>query len=81
MGGARSSTLALASSLAVAAGLIGAAFLTVQHAGCDDPGHFVTRAGVVELVGGCVAAGDLVVPGAPAGPATTTAPPAQGVRP
>ncbi|MGZ4531997.1 MAG: hypothetical protein ACXVXP_06570 [Mycobacteriaceae bacterium] len=62
--------------------LIGAAFLTVEHAGCADPGHFVTRAdGVVELVGGCVAAGDLLVPGAPENPRSSTIRAPQGVRP
>ena len=39
---------------------------TVLDAGCPDPGRLVVGAdGVVELVGGCVRAGDLVVPGAP----------------
>lgn len=82
MGASRSSTLALVSSIGVSACLIVAAFFTVQHAGCDDPGHVVIRSdGVVELVGGCIAAGDLAVPGAPADPATTGSPPSPGVRP
>lgn len=83
MRGTRSSAFALASTVAVSGLLIGAAFFTVEHAGCSDPGHYVIRAdGVVELVGGCIAAGDLVVPGRPETPSTPVAVvPEQGVRP
>lgn len=79
----RSTTLTLVSSLAVSAALIGAAFFTVQRAGCDDPGRLVARAdGVVQLVGGCVAPGDLVVPGALVSPApASTVVPGPGLRP
>jgi len=39
---------------------------SVLGAGCPDPGRLVTRTdGTLELVGGCISAGDLVVPGAP----------------
>jgi hypothetical protein len=77
----RTSALALASSVVVSAGLIGAAFFTVQHAGCDSPGHLAAgEDGVVQLVGGCVSAEDLVVPGAPASPATVPAAPGSGLR-
>ncbi len=56
----------LVATLAVTAGMATAAVLTVLDAGCPDPGRLVVGAdGVVELVGGCVRAGDLVVPGAP----------------
>lgn len=74
------SPVALVSSVAVSAALVVAAFLTVQQAGCSDPGHLVTRAdGTVQLVGGCIAPGDLVVPGAPLPP--PPAPAAPGVQP
>jgi hypothetical protein len=48
--------------LLVAAALTGVAVVTVQNAGCDEPGHYQLRADGYELVGGCVAPGDLVVP-------------------
>lgn len=49
-------------SLLAAAALAAVAVVTVQGAGCDDPGHYELRADGYELVGGCVAPGDLVVP-------------------
>jgi hypothetical protein len=48
--------------LLVAAVLAGAAVVTVQHAGCNDPGHYVLAADGYVLVGGCIAPGDIVVP-------------------
>lgn len=45
----------------VAAALTVIAVLTVRGAGCDDPGRYEVRGGGYELVGGCVAAGDIVV--------------------
>lgn len=51
-------------TLAAAVVLSGAAAYTVQRAGCDDPGRYVTNGGTVELVGGCIEPGDL-----PVGPA------------
>ena len=48
--------------LIVAAALTAVAVLTVQQAGCDEPGHYELRAHGYELVGGCIAPGDLVVP-------------------
>jgi hypothetical protein len=48
--------------LLVAAVLAGIAVLTVKDAGCDDPGHYEPVAGGYELIGGCVAPGDIVVP-------------------
>ncbi|HVL86365.1 MAG TPA: hypothetical protein VM367_19020 [Pseudonocardia sp.] len=52
---------ALAPLLAAAA-LMAGAFAAVQRAGCDDPGRYEQRADGYELVGGCVAPGDIVVP-------------------
>jgi hypothetical protein len=34
----------------------------VQQAGCDEPGRYELGAHGYELVGGCLAPGDLVVP-------------------
>ncbi|MHA6796653.1 hypothetical protein ACVGVM_24535 [Pseudonocardia bannensis] len=54
--------------------LLGAAVLaviavvTVREAGCDDPGRYVLRGGGYELVGGCIAPGDIVLPEPPATP-------------
>jgi len=48
--------------LLVAAALAVVAVVTVEQAGCDDPGRYEPRAGGYELVGGCVAPGDIVVP-------------------
>ncbi|SHG54981.1 hypothetical protein [Streptoalloteichus hindustanus] len=52
-------TTPLVASLAAAVALAGAAVFTVARAGCADPGRYVSRDGVVELVGGCVDHGDL----------------------
>lgn len=48
--------------LLAAAALTAIAVLTVRGAGCDDPGRYELRSGHYELVGGCVAPGDIVVP-------------------
>ena len=48
--------------LLVAAALTATAFATVQAAGCDNPGRYELGANGYELVGGCIAPGDLVVP-------------------
>ena len=37
------------------------AVLTGREAGCDDPGRYESRAEGYELVGGCVAPGDIVL--------------------
>jgi hypothetical protein len=51
----------LAVSLIVAAAMATIALITVQRAGCADPGHYVTRGGGYELIGGCIEPGDLPV--------------------
>ncbi|KAA2263239.1 hypothetical protein F0L68_10490 [Solihabitans fulvus] len=51
--------LPLIGALTTAAALTGAAVFTVAQAGCSDPGHYVKRDGVVELVGGCLDHRDL----------------------
>jgi hypothetical protein len=48
--------------LLVAAVLTAIAVVTVKSAGCDDPGRYELVAGGYELVGGCIAPGDIVVP-------------------
>ncbi|MGH3566709.1 MAG: hypothetical protein ACRDRH_11890 [Pseudonocardia sp.] len=57
---------ALAPLLAAVA-LAVVAVVTVRGAGCADPGRYESRTGGYELVGGCVAPGDIVVlnPGPP----------------
>jgi hypothetical protein len=56
--------------LLAAAALAAVAVATVRDAGCDDPGYYAPIEGGYELVGGCLAAGDLLVadpvPAAPA---------------
>jgi hypothetical protein len=59
----------VAVSLLVAAAMAAIAFITVQQAGCHDPGHYVVRGDGYELVGGCVEANDL-----PVAPNTVPAP-------
>lgn len=58
-------------TVATAALLSGAAAVTVQRAGCDEPGRYVQVGDRVELVGGCLEPGDL-----PVGPAPTVDDPA-----
>ncbi len=58
----------LAATAAVAAMLTGAAAITVDQAGCDEPGTWVFTAEGPQLVGGCLDSEDLPVappPGAP----------------
>jgi hypothetical protein len=52
----------------VAAVLAAVAVVTVDSAGCDDPGHYEMGPDGYRLVGGCIAPGDLIVP-VPATPA------------
>ncbi|MDQ3600058.1 MAG: hypothetical protein M3408_02145 [Actinomycetota bacterium] len=59
----------VAATVAVAAVLAGAAAVTADRAGCDDPGSWVVRGGDVDLVGGCLDSADLPVAPPPAGPA------------
>ena len=47
--------------LVVAAALAVGAVVAARTAGCDDPGHYEQRSWGYELVGGCIAPGDLVV--------------------
>jgi hypothetical protein len=51
--------------LAAAAVLGTLAIVTVEQAGCSDPGHYERVAGGYRLVGGCFDAADLVVPQIP----------------
>lgn len=54
--------LRIAAPLLAAAALAAVAVATVRGAGCEDPGYYAPLAsGGYELVGGCVAAGDLLV--------------------
>ena len=48
--------------LIVAAAFTAVAVATVQQAGCEEPGRYELGAHGYELVGGCIAPGDLVVP-------------------
>lgn len=64
-------------TVAVAVALITGAAATVAGAGCAEEAELVTRAdGTTELVGGCLGAEDLVVPGRPLpdGPGPTAPP-------
>ncbi|GAA4705528.1 hypothetical protein GCM10023215_51880 [Pseudonocardia yuanmonensis] len=55
----------------LAAAVLGTlAIVTVEQAGCTDPGHYVPVPGGYELVGGCLSPDDLVIPAAPAAPAS-----------
>ena len=51
--------LSLLVAIASALALTGAAFATVQQAGCEIPGHYVQHAGKIEFIGGCIAGSDL----------------------
>jgi hypothetical protein len=48
--------------LVTAAALAVGAVVAARTAGCDDPGHYEVRSWGYELVGGCIAPGDIVVP-------------------
>jgi hypothetical protein len=52
--------------LATAAALAVGAVVAARTAGCDDPGHYEVRSWGYELVGGCIAPGDIVLPPNPA---------------
>jgi hypothetical protein len=47
--------------LVAATALAVGAVVAARTAGCDDPGHYEVRSWGYELVGGCIAPGDLVV--------------------
>lgn len=53
--------LRMLAPLVVATALAAVAVATVHGAGCDDPGFLAPVDGGYELVGGCIAAGDLLV--------------------
>lgn len=65
----------VAVTVAVAAVLAGAAAVTADRAGCDNPGSWVVRGGDLDLVGGCLDSADLPVAPPPGRPAPD-APPA-----
>ena len=58
---AKAGTIPLVTGLAAATVLSGSALFAVVRSGCDDPGRYEERGGVVELIGGCVSAEDLPV--------------------
>ncbi|SHL02913.1 hypothetical protein SAMN05443637_116135 [Pseudonocardia thermophila] len=69
--------------LAGAVALMAGAFAAAAGAGCDDPGHLERTPEGYELVGGCIAPGDVVVPATaptaePAVPPTAPAGEARG---
>jgi hypothetical protein len=66
--------------LFAAAALTAVAFATAKGAGCDEPARYELRGGTYELVGGCIAPGDLVVPepAPPAAPVDAAGTPAKG---
>jgi hypothetical protein len=69
-------------SVLVAAALATIALVTVERAGCHDPGHYVVGAQGYELVGGCLEPGDLqVVPVPPQPPVAASADPRGPLRP
>jgi hypothetical protein len=51
--------------LASAAALTGAAYITVDSAGCGAPAQYIRHDSHVELVGGCVDGADLPATGTP----------------
>ncbi|WP_037068958.1 hypothetical protein [Pseudonocardia acaciae] len=65
----------VAVSLLVAAAMATIAFITVQQAGCHNPGHYVARGDGYELVGGCIEPDDL-----PVAPDPTPTAPASDAR-
>ncbi len=68
---AKAGTLPLITGFATATALSGVALFTVVSSGCDEPGRYEEREGVVELVGGCVSAEDVpVAPEVPTEPDT-----------
>lgn len=84
MAGANSGSGAgsLVASALVAGALATIALITVEQAGCDDPGHYVVGPRGYELVGGCVDPGDLPVrPAGPQVPAPSSPDPRSPLRP
>jgi hypothetical protein len=65
-------------SALVAAALATIALVTVEQAGCHDPGHYVVGAEGYELVGGCLEPGDLQVSPVTPPPVATSAPDPRG---
>lgn len=70
------SLLPALAALVVAAALAAVALITVQSAGCADPGYYVAHPGGYELVGGCLEPGDLAIP--PERPTVAPGPPSRG---
>jgi hypothetical protein len=69
-------------SVLVAAALAAIAVVTVERAGCDDPGRYVVGSRGYELVGGCVEPGDLPVsPAVPAAQNPSSPDPRSPLRP
>jgi hypothetical protein len=65
--------------LVAAAALMAAAFAAAANAGCADPGHIERTGDGYQLVGGCVAPGDIVVPAnVPAQPTVPLGEPSKG---
>ncbi|MER7015626.1 hypothetical protein ABT324_29680 [Saccharopolyspora sp. NPDC000359] len=62
--------LPLVTGVVTAAALSGAAVFAVLRSGCEDPGSYLVRDDVVELIGGCLQPDDLPV---------TPRPPADGL--
>ncbi|RZQ63536.1 hypothetical protein [Amycolatopsis suaedae] len=52
--GSRSGTVPMVAAVASALALTGAAFYTVEHAGCFNAGQYIRHDSHIELVGGCV---------------------------
>ena len=71
----------LAVTAAAAAALTGAALVTVESAGCADPGRYVQQGPSVELVGGCLEPDDLPVAPPPVDHLPQPADPAVPLRP
>ena len=69
-------------SALVAAALTTIAVVTVERAGCDDPGHYEVGSQGYELVGGCLEPGDLPVsPAVPQPPPQPAPDPRSPLRP
>ncbi|TVT50555.1 hypothetical protein ORV05_02295 [Amycolatopsis cynarae] len=51
--------LPLVAAITSALALTGAAFYTVDRAGCADPAQYIRHDNHIELVGGCVSGSDL----------------------
>ncbi len=64
----------MAATLAVAAVLTTGAAVTVDRAGCDEPGQWLQTAESVELVGSCLDSADLPVAPVPTRPAPVERP-------